>query len=399
MKLRPYFILFFLLIAGLLSCKKVQYRKIDNPAYIRVFNNLTYTIGASNKEEPQPFLCMLIDPVMDAQGKPSGAAIVGDFLDKRNAYASPNPAHVGTGTSRFNPEYPGKELVLTAPILNGFDLTNWAQVPSGKHRIMFISRPINEVPFFELEARLRENIMVDTTINLTEREVYTLHVLQKDFKTKQNGLYIRQESFYKQAFSDSLSYVNFYNLSAKGFWNADHGTKNISSSRLYVPLSYGLKDDMNVYITQISATNQQIPGFAYQFAGRMKRTTDHPEVTPYFAFPIFSEVKDNGIFTGSWQFVQFTVPGEDPKLNNMFAPPPSTVVYGAVSNVNGDYGYAQFDTKRYPSSFLDIFPNMIVNVHSGVNNPRSFGVVNSVEVVNGNVYLTTVQRKYAAPVY
>jgi hypothetical protein len=46
-----------------------------------------------------------------------------------------------------------------------------------------------------------------------------------------------------------------------------------------------------------------------------------------------------------------------------------------------------------------VVPNMIVNIHSGTYNPRSFATVNTVEIVNGNVYLTTIQRKYAPPVY
>ncbi|ULT26714.1 hypothetical protein KUH03_07730 [Sphingobacterium sp. E70] len=45
------------------------------------------------------------------------------------------------------------------------------------------------------------------------------------------------------------------------------------------------------------------------------------------------------------------------------------------------------------------FPGLTVNVHSGTANPRTFGVVNSIEVVNGNAFLTTVQRKYPQPIY
>lgn len=393
------YILFILLLTGLMSCKKVAYRKIDNPAYIRVFNNLTYNVGVSNKDEPQPFLCMLIDPVLDQDGKPGSAAIIGDFLDKRAPYASPNPAHTGLSTSRFNPEYPGKELVLTAPILNGFDLTNWAQVPSGKHRIMFISRPINEIPFFQLEKELRNNILVDTVLNLTEREVYTLHVLQQDFVTKKNMLYVREENFHKQPLSESFSYVNFYNLSAKGYFSADRAFKNLTGDELSIPLRFGIQDNMNVYLTQIDAGNKRIPELSYQFAGNMKRNLQDAKVSPYFSFPVLPETNDNGIATNSWQFIQFLAPGMDPTSNIMFGAPPSTFTAVSAANMNGLYAYAQFDTKRYPKISSDILPNMIINVHSGADRPRSFGVVNTIEVVNGHIYLSTVQRKYAAPTY
>ena len=393
------YMMFILLLTGMVSCKKVEYRKIDKPAYVRVFNNLTYTIGVSNKDEPQPFLCMLIDPELDSDGKPTGAAIIGDFLDKRSAYASPNPAHAGLSTSRFNPEYPGKELVLTAPVLNGFDLTNWAQIPSGKHRIMFMSRPINDIPFFQLEKDLRNNIMIDTVLNLTEREVYTLHVLQQNFATKKNMLYVREETFHKQPLSESFSYVNFYNLSADGFFTADEGLKNLRSDERSVPMRFGIQDNMNVYLTQIDGTNKRIPELSYQFAGNMKRNLKDTKVSPYYAFPILPEANDNGVATDSWQFLQFLAPGMDPTSSVLFGAPPSTFTTVYAGNLNGLYAYAQFDTRRYPHLSADILPNMIINVHSGADRPRSFGVVNTIEVVNGKIYLSTVQRKYAAPTY
>jgi len=46
-----------------------------------------------------------------------------------------------------------------------------------------------------------------------------------------------------------------------------------------------------------------------------------------------------------------------------------------------------------------VLPNLLVNIHSGKNNPQTFATVNTLEVVNGRVYLTTIQRKYAPPVY
>ncbi|HEX8021210.1 MAG TPA: hypothetical protein VF500_14800, partial [Mucilaginibacter sp.] len=77
------------------GCSKVEYRKIDSPAYLRVFNNLNYTISLQNKDEPVPFLTMLIDPQTDQDGMPVSAAIKGDFLDQRDPYAPPYPSHAG----------------------------------------------------------------------------------------------------------------------------------------------------------------------------------------------------------------------------------------------------------------------------------------------------------------
>ncbi len=46
-----------------------------------------------------------------------------------------------------------------------------------------------------------------------------------------------------------------------------------------------------------------------------------------------------------------------------------------------------------------MLPNLIVTTHSGVYNPRSFGTVNTIEIVNGSMHLITVQRVYDPPVY
>jgi hypothetical protein len=207
------------------GCSKVDYAKIGDPAYLRVFNNLNYVVGLENKDEEVPFLTMLIDPEMDKDGMPVKAGIKGDFLDQREPYAPPYPSHVGSSISYKNPEYPGKENVLVGPVLNGFDLSSWAQIPSGKHRIVFMFRPVNNVPFFNLESRLKQKVLIDTTITLDSKEVYTLHILQKNFLTKKNGIYLRKENFHKLSLSDSLVYVNFYNMSAKGFQESNNDLK------------------------------------------------------------------------------------------------------------------------------------------------------------------------------
>ena len=384
-----------LMVAG---CSKVEYTKIHEPAYLRVFNNLNYVQTLGSKDDKTPFFCMLINPTTDASGKLSGGEVVGDFLDKRDAYAPPYPSHVGNSTSVNNPEYPGKENVLVAPIVNGFDMSSWAQVPSGKIRILFAYRPKNAIPFFQLEDNLKKDILIDTTIELRSREVYTLHVLQKDFVTKQTGVLLREENFHKLPLSDSLVYVNFYNMSAKGFWQADAALKdndfNLKSFK------GGIKDDMNVFVSlyqsqgELSHTGPTVSGFKGKYLANVKRNTISNAVNPYASFPIWASNKANGIQTDIWQRFDFFVPGMDITNNPIYPSETNTASNWAVVNclLNG-----KVDLQSNENGI--ILPNLLVNVHSGKNNPQTFATVNTIEVVNGRVYLTTIQRKYAPPVY
>lgn len=380
------------------GCAKVEYKKIDDPAYLRVFNNLNYTIGIDNKDEQLPFLTMLIDPQVDQNGIPVSAGIKGDFLDKRDPYAPPYPSHIGTGTTVNNPEYPGRENVLVGPVLNGYDLSSWAQIPSGKHRIMFMFRPKNTVPFFDLEAKLKKSVLIDTTINLDTKEVYTLHVLQKDYTTKRNGIYLRKENFHKLPLSDSSIYVNFYNMSAKGFWQADNAGKggNVYGKGA---LGNGIKDQMNIFVTlykdaALNAIPVKITGYNGKYLGSMTRNSDVLNVAPYYSFPLFADGSAGGIHTNMWQRFDFLAPGIN--VDN--------VPYGqTILNTDGNWAplicFMTGNTDRNDQQNAAKLPNMIVNIHSGTYNPRSFATVNTIEVVNGSVYLTTIQRRYAPPVY
>src|ERR1700734_2931550 len=108
------FIVWLIVLSGAgLGCRKTDFGGIGNPAYLRVFNCLDYSITLGNKDAPQPFLVMLIDPVTDANGIPESAAITGDFLDKRDTWARPYPDAVNTTT--WQKEYPGNLKVLAAP--------------------------------------------------------------------------------------------------------------------------------------------------------------------------------------------------------------------------------------------------------------------------------------------
>ena len=391
---RGFWIIALLFITG---CSKVEYLKLESPAYLRVFNDLNYVQTLDTKDQEVPFLTMLIDPVMGQDGMPVSTAILGDFLDQRAPYAPPYPSHIGNSTSVNNPEYPGKEDVLVAPVVNGFDLSSWAQIPSGSHRIVFMFRPKNTVPFFSLESRLKKRVLIDTTMVLDAKEVYTLHVLQKDYLTKKNGIILRQENFHKLPLSDSLVYVNFYNMSAKGFWEADNAQKG-GNNFAKGALGNGIRDRMNIFYTLYRGNNAKSPvaNFTGKYLGEVKRTTDEVMVSPYYSFPLFADPLSDRIHTDVWQRLDVMAPGFDP--------------------ASKPYGISQLDTDNNwaPVSFLsngtvrpDIdnegnnvtLPNMIVNIHSGIYNPRSFATVNFIEFINGNVYLTTVQRKYAPPIY
>nr|WP_121270997.1 hypothetical protein [Pedobacter schmidteae] len=380
------------------GCVKVEYSKINDPAYLRVFNNLNYVQTMGSKDNKVPFFCMFINPKLDGNGVPVSAEIVGDFLDKRDAYAPPYPSHIGNSTSRNNPEYPGKENVLVGPILNGFDLSSWAQVPSGKVRIMFAYRPMNTVPFFQLEAALKKDILIDTTINLTSKEVYTLHLLQKDFVSKRTGLLLRQETFHKLPLSDSLVYVNFYNMSSKGYWQADKSLKD-DDYRLG-SFKGGIKEDMNVFLSlyenQASMPPQgpTVPGYKGKYFANVKLNTETGVVNPYVSFPLWASKAANGIRTDIWQRFDFFVPGMD-ITNNPF--------YDGSSDNGGNWAWVNCllndKTGLTGSGTVGALPNLLVNIHSGIHNPATFATVNTIEVVNGKVYLTTIQRKYAPPVY
>jgi len=395
------FVGFLLLV--MYSCSKSEYTLIKDPAYLRVFNNLNYILAMSEKDNKVPFLCMIINPTLDASGMPIGGEVVENFLDQRDSYAPPYPSQIGNSTSVNNPEYPGKRDVLVGPVLNGFDLSSWAQVPSGKLRIMFLYRPRNEVPFFQLDEKLKRDVLLDTTIDLAAKEVYTLHILQKDFVTKRVGMVLRQEIFYKMPFSDSIAYVNFYNYSAKGFWQADNSLKPAGAELR--SFRSGIKDNMNIYLTLFK--NQQEPvaapaleNYRNQYLGSLQRDSGTNTVSPYYSFPLWADVTADGIRTDIWERFEFLLPGLNVNSNPYNIPGNGTFqTFGNFAAINCLVnGHPPSIGISYKNNGLNL-PNLLVNIHSGIYNPRTFATVSTIEIVNSRVYLTTVQRKYPAPVY
>lgn len=386
--------IYYLLLLGLLAvgCRKTEYANINQPAYLRVFNSLEYMPTMDNKDAPQPFLVMLIDPVMDADGLPVSAAVTGDFLKQRSSWARPYPD--AASNVIWQTEYPGTKRVLAAPTLNGYDLSSWAQVPSGKHRVIFQTRPLNNTPYFELSKLEKGIALVDTTIDLTAQEVYTMHVLLKSYAKQDPVMYLRQESFHKQPFADSLVYVNFYNLSADGFFDLAPNTL----PNTYM-VSTKLRDTMSIYYSlkrRNNSTLTSIPGYDGVPVGKIVRSQDG-KIAPYYSFPMFADTSSNRIFTGNMsQMFQFFGPGVNPQNLGY----PDFLPIGVYSSlILGDYG-PENTTSTMPFMVrADLRTGMIISIHSGRNNPQSFSTVNTVEYINRKFYVTTIQRVYAPPVY
>ena len=386
------YFLFIAMVVTMMSCRKTEFGNVENPAYLRVFNCLDFNITLDNKDAPQPYLTMLIDPVLDADGIPESAAIIGDFLDKRGEWARPYPDAVNTTT--WQKEYPGTLKVMAGPILNGYDLSSWAQVPSGKHRIIFRTRPYNTTPFFSLEKNLRGVSLIDTTMDLQTREVYTMHVLERDYLTRKTGLYLRNENFVKQPFSDSMVYVNFYNLSSEGFFK--YASQKIDHNA--VP-NRKIRDTMSVFysITRMKGLQfEPIPGFNGLPMGPVIRS-QQSHVNPYYNFPLFPDTSASRVFTGNiGQLFRFYGQGLTPEtaVNSSYLPQGSYSALGV-----GDFGYGSGNQYVPFRIQADLRTGLIVSVHSGAINPRSFATVNTIEYINEKMYVTTIQRKYAPPVY
>lgn len=383
-----------LIIMILLSCRKTEFADIPNPAYIRVFNCLDKSVTLDNKDAPQPFLVMLIDPEFDSEGTPVSASVTGDFLDVRDAWARPYPD--AGNTSVYQKEYPGAAKVVPAPFLNGYDLSSWAQITSGKRRIVFYARPLNTTSFFDLDKGLRRYKLLDTVINLREKEVYTMHFLEKDYLTRANMLYVRNENFVKQPLSDSLVYVNFYNLSSDGYY--EHGP-NKRSGELD---AYKLVDTANVYLTLRKQPNAAtadatiaIPGFTALPFGNMMRSLDG-KVTRYYDFPLYADTSSNRIFPGNTaQFFEFYKPGLTPGN----APVGNQNIRGNYLGLLVGPTTGRGGNEHSLPVMADIRSGLIVTERSGIYNPRYFATVNTVEYINTRIYITTIQRKFAPPVY
>ena len=393
---------FCLLLAMANGCRKSEYNTVANPAYLRVFNTLSYQNDLSTKGKPVPFLVMVIDPQYDEAGILTGGAMVGDFLDTRNRYEG--PASDAASTDYRNREFPGTMKIPVAPIINGFDLSGWAQVPSGKHRFVFYTRPQNSTPFFDLpkSTRQQQTLVADSTLELSLGEVYTMNLLEKEVipDTLSTIIYLRQEEFQKMAFADSLIYVNFYNLSAKGYAEANpEPSQNIDYTHA---TGMAIKDLVNIYYTvyrddvafPYTIENNQEPQVGMNLVAGYEKIplqqllrSHEPKVATYSSIPLFAGSDTTGrIFTRNWIHLDIFPPAG--------SPPGGTMV--SFSN-ESDEGRIQirWGGGSHPRGFL--LPNLVRQVASGPYAQRSFATISTVEFINKNIYLTSVMKIYTPP--
>lgn len=413
----------FLILLLFSSCQKIEYTQMENPAYLRVFNSLNLPDVMENAVQDTPaFLCMLINPSFDENGVPVSAEVVGDFLTKREKYAPPYPVHIGVSTTVENPEYPGKETVLVGPVLNGFDLSSWAQILPGKKHFLFMYRPKNSTPFFDLPRNLRNIKAVEAEFDLESGEIYTLQALYANFQKRDRMLALRKENFHKLSLSDSLIYVNFYNYSADGFEQAPDNLKVPNGKPKGTFFEGGVKDTMDIYLTLMKGQdfvpdlvgiilrNAELASksFQFKFLTTLKRSLYEHRPKPYQSFPMWVKNTENGVSTDLWQHFYFITSGtqvnpEDrpysdfPKGEFPVDPMGNFAVLNCI--LNGPAVISMLHKgEKLPHPGLNM-PNLVVNTHSGTNNPKSFPTVNSIEIINGHVYLMSLQRKYTPPIY
>ena len=387
------------------------------PAYLRVFNVVPFALTPFNSAGATPFFTFLFDPKTDANGVPSGGAIVGDFLGNRQLYVTSYSINEGnslgasldtTVTTNINYEYPGEAHVLTAPPINGFDLSAWAQVPSGKHRVLFISRPQTDTPFTSLSAKIRNAIVIDTTIDLQAGEVYTLEAVAKNLDSNTYGAYLRQEQFIHQSFSDSNMYVGVFNLTGAPSSINPAAVGSLPDS-MNVTCTYDVEDDISSGAAA-SGTNPvvgyiPVPGFNYKLLTtvnqRLSQTTQYvplPLLPNSYYFDeqgIFREYYGIGGLAGSAGTLPFvTLYFSDANVpfntNNTISLicnfDPALINNTPPYLLNGVTNFGIGTNNRYTAN-LTLFSNFTGSI-------RAYSSVNIMEVVYNTIYFMRIQPAF-----
>ena len=407
--------------------KYKELQQVPNAAYLRVFNSLPFTVDALHAGQAAPFLCFLVDPVLDADGLPNGGAIVGDWLQTRNLFSLSYAADAATAMNaqskasqinaglpaqdvvNANYEYPGKLHVLTAPAMNGMDLSAWAQVPSGKHRFVFVARPQDNRPFGGLPGTLRKTVIIDTTLDLEPGEVYTMNALATDIDKNQYGVNVRQEQFVHEDFDPARMYATFYNLS---------GVRPYLATDPHFPLYWYYADTMMIsYTCWINDDN-----LSNGVANPQWPLTGSNNV--YMA--TVYRGKTNGVFTSlpflsrDYYFDQQGVLRTWTYLNPGSATKSGTLPYFSFKFTDASPVRAQYGT--YPLLLCSADPAVYNTLENSINistgsplqgpnpsliyQPNLFGVVQSggavnvyptvniFEIINDRVYLMQLQRDF-----
>jgi hypothetical protein len=204
----------FLMLLLLAGCKKYeQVPATGQAAYFRLFNGLTNLSHSSNdlvtplQDRPvSARLSVFIDPATDSNGILNTAAIA-DNLYPKGFFYTPHPDVAGTRVY-FDPDYPGSKVVETSPVTNGLDLSRWATIASGKHRIVFTALPIGITTASQVNS-IRFNTLVDTTVDMRPGHYYSLEPLNDSARFR---LYFRDEGFENSHFDTSKINVRFINM-------------------------------------------------------------------------------------------------------------------------------------------------------------------------------------------
>lgn len=407
---------FFLILIGLgmAGCKKYELAPpMKDPAYIRVFNNLNTTIDALHNQQVMPFLTFLMDPKMDAAGVPNDAEIIGDYLGTRQGFSLSYPINeanssTGNGTlgnfgnpptvnlTPVNYEYPGNAHVLAAPVINGLDLSAWAQVPSGQHRLMFIVRPQSKPGFRELSSAQRSSILLDTTVNFEKGEVYTLEVVSRDLDKSKYGLYIRKEQFIHQAFDPGKLYAGFINLSGKKTEEMGRKLKPYFGDRINILCTYNIFNDAASAGGQGNSPSAVYDAYqGYNNTLLTTLTTKMDASVDYKPLPFLPL----GTFFYQGMLRNYADISGLGRLREMGTLPYFGFKFYDMENVGQNPGlkaYFSLDCNWDPSVFNSYItseraPNLNLIVNSG-KGFRAYSTLNIMEIVYDRVYLMQIQR-------
>ncbi|KAA2239806.1 hypothetical protein F0L74_26820 [Chitinophaga agrisoli] len=397
-----------LLLIIMTGCKKYEEAPpISNAAYMRVFNDLAFTVDVWQSGQSAPFLTFIMDPHMDGAGIPDTGAVVGDFLGTRQLYSLSYPineANSSIGTSpdqqiinTVNYEYPGNAHVLTAPAINGFDLSAWAQVPEGSHRILFVTRPQDNVPFKQLSAANRSSILLDTVVNFEKGEVYTLEVVSRDLDNKKYGLYVRKEAFIHQSFETNKLYVGFVNLSGKRPLSSQYDFVHFYPDNTGIYYTYNIPDDQATIGFENDPKFNPLPGYDNAYYTTLRTTMD--TVIPYMALPLLPQsaffrqdtlrtYADKSAFLAGLPSSKF---GTLPYVKFTLADPTKVSIPFTLSCIGDPNTFNTYDPAN--SSALFYTPNLNLIVNTG-NAYHVYSTLNIMEMIYDRVYMMQIQRGF-----
>lgn len=392
MKLTRLLLLSLLLCTG---CRKyADNPSLSHPAYIRVFNDIPDTQTPYNIGGVQAFFAFLLDPVTDGNGTVTNAAVVGDFLANRQVFSLSYSVNENTsslaGNAAYprNYDYPGNEHVLTAPSMNGFNLSAWAQVPSGKHRVVMLTRPTTATAVLQLPEKAREksNIVIDTTLDLTSGEVYTLEAVVRDLLTNRYGLYVRKEDFIHRNFYSDKLYAAFYNLSGTSEAAVNPGFIPPSDDTVSISYTYSTFLYTGYFNGGVTGNFVPLTGYNNQYFTTLYSFAD---TTPYLELPVLpgSAFFDPQGFLGAY--------GSNVTNNYLTGTLPR---FQFTANANRADCILNPDSANLSLGVIGV--NLLANVYpiTTVNNKITIGsAVNYFEYVNGTVYMMQLQRVAGNP--